>query len=171
MDLQELAFKYLVANEESIRQMFRNYAPEHEDELWSDVAVVRIHNIVMNFNPSLSSIKNHVNTNLRWYAFKWLQKNKGRRFQSIDATNLHENPKTSDLDVVDLVSKVLDELVKEKRELLVMKHMLFMTFEEISVLLSISRNTARTRYYEALLTAKELLKVRGLDNIADCLNG
>ena len=110
-DVTTRAFQYALRNEKRIRSMLlksargdRNLA----DEMFSDVALVRLPRLFELYDESKGPEDNYMLRNIRWYAFKHV--NRIRKHEELEHKGVRDKPEHTDaLDVLNELDRYLIE--------------------------------------------------------------
>ncbi len=130
------------------------------DELWSNVVVDRIEAVCATYNSehgSGASLKHHVQTNMRLYMWKYMNKTTRNETVALAAADEPSIEFPDDLETNDQVSNILEQLDEHDRYVLLLYHKEQLTFGEIAELLgSNCKGTGRHHYISALKRAKAI---------------
>lgn len=119
-----------------------------EDEMYSDVVPTAVVAAMSTYDSKKGNLKAHVMRTVRLRSLKWWWR--WRKWysyhSSIEQDVLVENDHGVSIEVYDL----LDKLCPYDRGVIVMYHLMEMTFEEVALVLSVSKGTARNHYKIAI---------------------
>lgn len=108
----EDAFAYVIANEKRIRALLLKVARgDHNcaDEMFSDVVLERLPRLFELYD-GVRPIENYMLNNIRWYAFKYVNKKHKRVFESLEFVK-HKDP-SSFLDALEYLNEMERYLVE-----------------------------------------------------------
>lgn len=137
-------WQYILDNNDWLK-----YIAYNDDDIWSDVVLVRMQGIMENYDPALASVKTHVTRNLKWYVYKYLKRK--QRF----ATEELPEGLSVDRSARERVIEILADLSDQDAKILVMRIVYEMTFSEIGEVLDVHRVEASKLYSTALRNARE----------------
>lgn len=148
----DLHWELLIEYEASIRRMLRRLSIKYEEELWSEVVLDRIERIVELWDGERHP-KPYIISNLRWYAFKWLQKLETHH-EIWDVERSYTETKHITRDAV---NNILSRMNEYDALILQMYHIGSYTFQEIADSLGISKATANNHYHKAMREARAIV--------------
>jgi RNA polymerase sigma factor (sigma-70 family) len=159
--------QWLADNYDNVMQVARQSCRKRYDlvdDLYGE-AVDRVGNITACYIPELGNRDAHMMTNLRWYFYKWMNKNAGRvskHEQIVDYLDeLCIEHILPDLDGKNMVQIVVDRLDEYNKTLLLLHYAQGMSYQEIGEHLDVSKGTARLHCINALRLAREFAGVHG----------
>jgi len=165
-EYNQLAFDYSIAHEKSLRDLCRLSCRGRYDlidEIFHDVVLVRLPFIIYNWGEAdggfRASLNTHVQRNLRWYIFKYLNA-RMRRFEK--RVELDENLPgecVAPLDAIanaDEVQSIIAGLTSAERRVLLLYNVHGFNFSQLATALGCSVGHARGKYLEALEHAKQI---------------
>ena len=159
----EAHWQFLIEHECAIRRIFRNISPYLADELWSEVALVRIERIIELYDPeheSKAALKTYVFTNLYLYAKKYVARQKNLARRNVELQDYFGE--VTDNNNRELVNTLLSKLPRFQAAVLFMRHYEELGFLEMGQRLGVKRGMARVYYQDALKAARVYLKGQGI---------
>lgn len=143
------------------------------DDAWDEVVLERLARIHETHDPARgASLLTHTLRSIAWYAHKWAVKRsrdasraRGQYVADDDDSEASSFDQLADIEQAERVGyRYMDHLTEQalssaSTEVLVMRYVLDMTYEEIARVLCVSRNVARARVEEALSEARREMGV------------
>lgn len=129
-----------------------------DEELFSDVVLVKIHSILGNYEPSKGSLWNYVKGSLRWeihkyrcrYDPKWRRLRNQVPLDSVDRAMPSSGNET--------VSCLMESLNETEKYLLYLRFWEDRTYEEMGEILGLGRKVVSKMLDEILRNANEIIK-------------
>lgn len=167
--MSDLAWEFIRLHEKELKGLVKRSCRGRFDlcdDIWCDVIVARTEQCMSTWDEALgSSLKQHVFRALKWYVFKWLNKQLHLRYVEgqlaarhsplYDETACSFTPFV-DFERSDEVQYILSQLDEYDRSLLELYHLGGLTFEAIGDILNVSKGTARNHYILALEKARDI---------------
>jgi DNA-directed RNA polymerase specialized sigma24 family protein len=148
----ELAWEYIELKHDMLRRVIARASGgrrDVEDEMFNDVCTLAVPRALRTYDSSKASLDTHVRTAVKCYALKWWASR--RRYYALHRPEgAGERVYVVDLDGVAGVVERLESLTPYDRGLVVLKHLMGLTFEEMAEVLEVGKSTARLHYEAAM---------------------